>query len=121
MDDLVTTGPWGGGTGGSNEPNPLLNPSSAEIRSMQPTNKTLSFTCKLGFLRRSLSLRAHVGRGLLVRLVTRKRKTPCGSSGGLLKFFRTVESKRSASEESSDYPCYLMKLQALDKLQLLNQ
>ena len=24
------------------------------------------------------------------------------SSGGLLKYFRTVESKRSASEESSD-------------------
>ena len=28
--------------------------------------------------------------------------TTCGSSGGLLKYFRTVESKRSASEESSD-------------------
>ena len=35
-------------------------------------------------------------------LVMRKRKTPCGSSGGLLKYFRTVESRRSASEESSD-------------------
>ena len=33
---------------------------------------------------------------------TRKRKTPCGSSGGLLKYFRTIDSKRSASEEYSD-------------------
>ena len=35
-------------------------------------------------------------------LVTRRRKTPCGSSVGLLKYFRTVESKRSAYEESFD-------------------
>ena len=43
-------------------------------------------------------MRAHIGRGL----VTRKRKTPCGSSVGPLKYFRTVESKSSASEESFD-------------------
>ena len=41
-------------------------------------------------------------RGLIARLVIRKGKTPCGSSGGILKYFRTVESKRSDSEKSSN-------------------
>ena len=49
---------------------------------------------------------------------TRKRKTPCGSSGGLLSTSdRTVDSKRSASEESSD--C-LLPNQTSDNGQQLN-
>ena len=44
-------------------------------------------------------MRAHVGRGLVVLNFSNEKEK---DSLWVLKYFRTVESKRSASEESSD-------------------
>ena len=53
--------------------------------------QTLSFTCKLGSTTEFEHARScKVWFSSMASM--RKRKTPCGSSGGRLKYFRTVES-----------------------------